>query len=108
MFQQSGESHAAHCAQGVAMFARKPLLWNLMLPIDDDAIPGDTDALDMQLERQLARFEGMSPVAMDDPFEDGDDELPSAYEAGYEAGYEPIDPDDLYELAASRRRDRLS
>ena len=86
------------------MFARKPLRWNLMLPIDDEAMLGDSDAFDTQLERQLARFEGMSPVAIDDPFEDGDDELPSLYDIGFES----TDSDEHYELAASRRRDRLS
>ena len=82
------------------MFTRKPLLWNVMLPIDDEALPADSDAFDVQLERQLARFEGMSPVAVDDPFEDGDDELPSIYETA--------DPEELYDLNANRRREWLS
>lgn len=60
------------------MSARQRLLWNVMLPVDDDIIAGETDAFDAQLERQLTRVEGMSlsDIAGQDldDWRDGDDD----------------------------------
>ena len=51
------------------MSARVNPLWNVLLPVTDDIMPGETAAFDAEIERQLAHFEGMMPINMDDPFD---------------------------------------
>ncbi len=51
------------------MSARNRLVWNMMLPVDDDVLGDGTDAadaFDAQLENQLARLDGLSLSSIED------------------------------------------
>lgn len=57
------------------MSERGRLALHMMLPADEDFSPGETDAFDAQLERQLARLEGISTREVDlDDWEDNEEE----------------------------------